>query len=195
MKTLLGIVVAVFVFFPSSSFACDEYIDFSDEQAVQLLGKLKTLDQGNHQAIFEFDRLLCAKRKILRDSARQAGRQASIPAIRSRALQSTLFEKDVLNFVVLTKENMTKAEQEFRKNSPLITYRVTHIDREKGCMGIRYRDCRPDYLLSVTGSEVDLNSDRARAKLRLAEDGNLRGLWSNGNSNAPISMPVELRLD
>lgn len=196
MKRLLAAVLLTVFGFPTVALSCEEFIAFSDEQASEILGKIKTLDAGDMSTVFAFDRLLCAERKILRDSARQAGMQSNIAAIRSRALQSALFEKDVLNLNVMSKENMTDEEVKFLNTTPLISYHVRFIDPEKGCISLYdNRECDPRYVVSVSGSEVDLRYSNQVAKLRLAEKGELKGMWSNGDRNKPISVPVEIRLD
>lgn len=191
--------VAAFLFCflaPSSVFACEELIDFNDEEATILIEKVRTLERSDFSTSLEFNRLLCAKRKIVRDSARQVGMQSNISAIRSVALQSALFEKDVLNLTVLQKENMTKEEVDFYNKNPLINYSVMFVDVDKGCMSLHARkECNASYLLSVSGSEVDLRYNRQKAKLRLTDEGELRGVWTNGEPKQPVSMPVEIRLD
>ena len=112
------------------------------------------------------------------------------------ALQSSLFEKDLINLTVLPKENMSEDERDFFQKNPLISYRVVAVDSEKGCLSIYNKNkCDPRYLLSISGSEVDVRYGSEVGKLRLTDQGQLRGIWSNGDQNRPVSVPVELRLD
>lgn len=196
MKILIVTVLAIIFGLPAAAFSCDRFIAFSDEQASEILAKLETLDGRDYATVFEFNRLLCAERKILRDTARQAGRQSSNTAIRSTALQNTLFEKDVINLEVMSKENMTDEEVLFLKTTPIISYPVMFVDREKGCISLQDgRQCRAVHILSVSGSEVDLRYNRQVAKMRLTEEGKLEGIWSNGDGRKPVSVSVEIRLD
>lgn len=201
MRFLWSVVTILLLGFSSAGFACQEKISFSDVEVIELLEKVKSLKKNNVRIALEFNRLLCAQRRIVRDSARQVGMQSSVSAIRSMALQSALFEKDVINFTVLPKEDMTDREREFLKKHPVISYPVTFVNDNKACIGLKYDDkCYSDYLVSVSGSEVDLRYRKVpqvqRAKLRLTEEGKLRGIWSNGGSNEEaISVRVEIRLD
>lgn len=176
--------------------ACDTPIEFDDAEATALLQEVSTASESDFAAVLEFNRLLCAQRKIIRDLARQEGAKSDIPAIRAATLDSAIFEKDVLNLQVVPEERMTERQKEFLQTNPLISYDVEFRDMSKGCISLYDKNkCNPSYMASTSGSELDLVYDYIRSKLRLEEDGVLRGIWSNGSVNDPVSVRVELRLD
>lgn len=196
MRVKVCLFMAFFLIPASPALACEEYIAFGSERVASLIEKLKKLDESDFTVTQEFDLLICAEQKIVRDHVRRAGLRSKVTEIKSLALQSSVFEKDVILLSVVEKEGMTKREIEFFRQTPLIEYDVEYVDHRRGCLSLgNSKKCKPKRLLSVSGSEVDIHYYDQKAKLRLAEDGVLRGVWTDGRSQAPIQMNVELRLD
>ena len=199
MKRLI-LTVAFCFFAPSLPLlACEKFIEFSDGEAIALLNDVKAATPDDFTIAFDYQRLLCADRKLVRDMARGVGSKPDVPtAMRAAALDSAILEKDVINLTVLPEDGMSDRQKEFLAKNPIISYRVYSKLPALGCISLsrgKKEHCDPSYLISLSGTEFDLRRDRHIAKLRLEEDGVMRGKWSNGNTNNPVSMRVELRLD
>lgn len=192
--------VAFCFFCPSmQAIACEEFIEFSDGEVTALLNDVKSASPDDFTIMFDYQRLLCADRKLVRDMARGVGSKPDLPAaMRAAALDSAILEKDIINLTVLPEDGMTERQKDFLAKNPIISYRVYSKIPSQGCISLSRtkRDhCDPSYLISLSGTELDLRQDRQIAKLRLEKDGVMRGRWNNGNVNDPVAMRVELRLD
>ncbi len=178
----------------SQSFACVNPINFGQEQALALIDEIKTADSTDYDLMLNYEKLLCSDQQIVRNIAQEVGLNSSLMPIRSAAIKSSLFEKNLIVITVFSKDGMNKEEVEFIKKYPILSYHIEFRDDEHNCISLSNpRKCTSNALLSLSGNEVALNYKQINAKFRLEQDGVLRGVLNIPKSQ--VFLPVELLLD
>ncbi|WP_132466295.1 hypothetical protein [Rhodovulum marinum] len=188
---------AVFLFLATyqSAQACDEYFDMDPKAAANMISAVKTATSEDAETILAYHRVLCSFDPTTRLMARSAGRESKVPAIQHAAILASIMEKESLVFSTYDPGDLSPAQVEYVRNNPLISYGIRGKDMTRGCISFNAPSCETE-IASISGLDLDLTTSRSVAKLRLQEDGVMRGMWSELKRGKPvISVPVELRLD